>query len=1040
MKKILFIIPALLLFITAAYAGTTSSMSPDSSKECAICHYEWVPQFMFELKGTELVEYPKGKTVATEKMCFSCHNGTVGDSRIKIWSGDMHKIAQKIPDHIKVPSNLPLVDGMVGCRTCHTAHATGKPKEEGVERSVFLRVENPDSQLCQSCHKGVSQGSDKTHPFKAPEHHQQELAKKIQSMGGKFGSKGQVICESCHTPHSPKERKLLISQETDSRLCSVCHSDKVNGDNAEYLKGMLNHPINVKQDDEKKIEAVKHAGAVYGNDNEIICLTCHSPHKGKTDSLLIEENRNSTLCLTCHEQKQTVIKSKHDMMLVKGYRTKDGKTAEQKGTCESCHAPHGWALNLPPEGEDMISKGCLSCHDENGIASKNVISTKLFNHPVGKSLKEGMKASENLPLYGKIAKFLTEFRTGSEIRTTVTCATCHDVHSKDKNFLRKEATNGALCKTCHNEKEMIEKTVHGQEKLDKSCLSCHKVHNSDNQRLLINGKVNDGCLECHKKGGSGEKELIGDHSHPVNMKVDRKLDEHFKLTKDGMFTCSSCHDPHSPSKTDKLKRDFIRGGFADKDSFCESCHESEKEVAGSDHDVRKADKDEVCSQCHSVHNAKTDTRIMAIDYDYKGKDDTCRVCHNEKGMADKKIVMDGHKLGKTDMVEKYGKYLTEENGQYVIYCSSCHTVHNNGPKKGEEGTVQNSFLNKKLYKDGNFCEGCHEDKKSFANSKHNVASFEHNTKETAAKKAEGDACGTCHVVHNSGPHLFAKAYGASYEKMCTSCHSDSGAAEKTKILTSHKTGVELKKDVNNVYLEDGKVVCATCHEPHAENKGMLRDLGDKNICYACHDEQKMVTLSEHNLARLDYIQGDVRKKAEDNPCYSCHKPHNFHEGNKYMWAFGPDKKTTFAFELCTDCHKKDGIGYKKVPEVMAHDRIFKIFPYREQFKQFLFDDRGEVSAEGSIVCKTCHNPHVWKKDMTKPEANVEGDEKSSFLKQGIKDEFCAVCHGPEQAQLLYGKYHDKQYRLSRNKKMGEAEVMKNLLILQMNIQKFQEKK
>jgi predicted CXXCH cytochrome family protein len=365
-------------------------------------------------------------------------------------------------------------------------------------------------------------------------------------------------------------------------------------------------------------------------------------------------------------------------------------------------------------------------------------------------------------------------------------------------------------------------------------------------------------------------------------------------------------------------------------------------------------------------------------------------------------------------------------------------VHNNGPKKGEEGTITNSFLNKKLSENGNFCAGCHEDKKDFAASKHNIAKFEKLTPETEALKASNDTCGVCHKVHNSGFYLFDKALGDSFEKVCSSCHKDSGLAEKTKIETSHKMNVKPKTDIK-IFLQDGNIVCATCHEPHSTDKGMLRETGETNICFACHADQKPVALSEHNLARLDYMSEKVRKQAESNVCFVCHAPHNFHDGNRLMWAFEPDGKTPFSFEVCTDCHKKDGEGYKKIPEVLTHDRIFKIFPYRERFKEYLFDDAGLVSAEGSITCKTCHNPHVWKKGMTAPEANVEGDVNNSFLKKEVSGDFCSVCHGTEQGSELFSKYHSKEYRESRNKKQGEAEVLKNLFMIQQNLQKLQEK-
>ncbi|XOB63932.1 cytochrome c3 family protein [Deferribacteres bacterium DY0037] len=1038
MRKLLFIIPVLALCLWSAYAEDVTKLNPDSSKQCALCHYEWMPQFLFELKGTELVDYQKEKVVAEDKMCFSCHNGTVDDSRIRVWSGDMHNMSDKIPEHMNIPVDLPLEGKSLGCRTCHTAHATGNPTQEGVAGSIFLRRENGESQLCEACHTEIGGGIHKSHPLKELKENRAVIEKDLKASYGKLGSQGRVICESCHTPHSPKDKNLLVYKIDNSRICSVCHEDKLNIGGHTYVKGMMNHPVNVVQEDASAVQKTKDSGGKYTEGDKIICMTCHTPHKGADDSLLIVDNGDSAFCISCHNDKTTVRNTKHDMLTIKGFRTKEGKTAIQRGTCESCHDPHGWSMNLSPKDGDQISQSCLSCHKDKGIAKEKVINNNLHNHPIGKSIKDDMKKKANLPFIGKITEFFTEFRRGRSSEKLVTCATCHDVHSKDKNFLRIEAETGELCLTCHNEKEMVEKTLHGKQKLDKSCLSCHKVHNSETKRLLVKPD-NDGCLDCHKKGGSAEKMIPGDHSHPVNMVVDRKLDEHFKVTENGMFTCVSCHDPHSESKVAKIDKDFLRGGFEDFDTFCIACHEGQKEVAGSDHDMRKKDSEELCSQCHAVHNAKSGKSIMTLEYDYSTEDDSCKVCHNDKGSADKKVVMEGHKLGKINAHEKYGKFLAEEDGEYFLYCSGCHTVHNNGPVKGEEGTIQNSFLNKKLSENGNFCAGCHEDKKSFGQSKHNVEKFERNNKMTAAKKAEGDTCGACHIVHNSGDYLFDKEFGNDFEKMCQSCHSRSGIAEETKIETSHKMNVKFEKDMD-VFLQNGNVVCATCHEPHALDKGMLRDMGEKNICSACHEEQKMVELSEHNLALLDYVDGEIRATAGENPCYVCHKPHNFHKNNKLMWAFKNKDKDGFAFGMCTDCHKKDGIGYKKVPEVLSHEKIFKIFPYKEKFKEFLFNEYGKVSADGAVTCETCHNPHVWKKDMLTVEANVDGDVHNSFLKQNVKNDFCKVCHGEKDAEELYNKYHDKEYRNSRNKDQLEAEVLKNILMIQFYLENYQEKK
>jgi len=1022
----IFVISVTLLICFSNATLAEKVVNPNPAKECAICHYEWMPSFLYESKGTKLVPFQKDRVVADEKMCFSCHNGTVGDTRIKIWSGDFHKLTDKIPEHMNIPKDLPLDNGKIACRTCHTAHATGKLKEETVASSVFLRVENQNSELCRKCH--TDHESEDDHPFKKVE--EKEIKEKLNYLEGKLGAKGQVICQSCHTPHSPREKRLLIYYITDSQLCIICHKNKVNPDNT-YVKGMLNHPINVIHDDKKKVQKIKDEGGIYAKTNEVICLTCHTPHDSKDENLLIMKNTKDALCLDCHKENETIKGTTHDMHKVEGFKTKDNKTVEDVGVCGSCHAPHGWSLKLPDIGKDLITEGCLSCHKKSGFASKKTIDVNKYNHPVGKEIKEGMDDDNSLPLFGKILDYFTEIMEKGERKRLVTCATCHDVHGDSKNFLRKETVDGTLCLTCHDKKKVINNTKHGKEKLDKTCLSCHKVHNSDNKKLLTEAK-NDGCLTCHKIGGSASKSLIGEHSHPYNITPKMKINSPFKLT-DNELTCVSCHDPHKDSAKGVMEKDFIRGNFAGYDDYCIACHEEQKVVKNSDHDLRKEaekKKDSVCFQCHTVHNAKTEKYIMNIDYDYVDQNDYCNVCHREEGLAEKKVAHEGHIIGKIQKYKKYTKYLTEKDGEYMLFCTNCHSAHKNGPIKGEEGDFTNSFIrdldNKTAGNKNNICIVCHEDKKEFDNSKHNINKFEQTNEMVKNLKLSGDECGICHKVHNSGYYLIDKKYGKNLQNFCSDCHKKDELANKTAIKTSHPMDVKPKNNVN-LFLQDGKIICATCHEPHKSTKNMVADISGNNICFVCHEDQSSVKETKHNMANIDYVNKNLRQKAEENVCYICHKPHNFQENGKFMWAFEFKKDKPFAYEICFVCHSEKGVGYKKIPEVYTHDKIFKIFPYREHFKEYLYDEEGKVSPNGYIACQTCHNPHIRNEQVGKHDFNMNenGNEKNGFIKLSVSDKFCKVCHG-EEAKSLFDKYHDKKFREGRDKKLTEKELFEML--------------
>jgi len=73
-NRLLIIVYLLVLFsgvLSSHAATTTTSLKPDSAKECALCHYSWIETFFFEKKSTEIAAFPEEPLVATAEMCYS---------------------------------------------------------------------------------------------------------------------------------------------------------------------------------------------------------------------------------------------------------------------------------------------------------------------------------------------------------------------------------------------------------------------------------------------------------------------------------------------------------------------------------------------------------------------------------------------------------------------------------------------------------------------------------------------------------------------------------------------------------------------------------------------------------------------------------------------------------------------------------------------------------------------------------------------------------------------------------------------------------
>ncbi|HHL39433.1 MAG TPA: hypothetical protein ENJ37_02895 [Deltaproteobacteria bacterium] len=947
MKKAYFTI----LFFTVLFgqaaplraASPVVQQGPNSAKECAICHYNWIDVFYRMGVGTDIAAYPTEKHVAKEMMCYSCHDGSVVDSRLKVWETSRHKTGVKPSDRVTVPKEFPLdEEGRIQCFTCHSAH--GVDTRPGIERTIFLRTSNENSAMCRMCHRDKDRGPEfGSHPVDMEDF---EVPRAIIEAGGKLGTtKNRIICQTCHTPHgSTADHFLVIPNSgeglTHSALCETCHSRKPDMKSRAELS-MHSHPVDVKLIDEARLpERWGNGEKPYLSfDGRINCRTCHSPHNGTRGTpLLVESNRASALCTTCHTSKAAVARSEHNLA-VSAPREKniDGRTAGEQGVCSACHlmhkgtAPRMWARRLVRgPGGDLIESQCLSCHSKGAVAGEKTVG--LHSHPVGREV-EGLDLHTDLPFFTADG-----VRADAEGKGRITCATCHDPHQWDPldpsrvarkgeegdgstSFLRKPAHRGSsLCIECHRERVSVERTKHdmavtapdsrnvlGETPVEGGvCGSCHLPHNGRGPKMWARpveavpgaDPVSPLCISCHREEGVASEKTVGEHSHPVGddmsgAAVETELplfDGSGAKTRPGgegplLVSCATCHDAHRWNPADE--RD--RGG-------------RDREGDNLTSFLRTANRDSrICASCHRDRYTK-DLAEAA-----------------EKGTHPVNVVPE-----EIDIAAKLKPFDAVAGSGGEIICQSCHRPHNAGDEHMLVARRRDSAL----------CAACHEEKAPVVLSSHNLAERAPDEKNSKGERAAAaGACSACHVAHGGrGPRLWARELGGGeaggggaqegpadlLSPLCLSCHAEGAVAEKKTVgERSHPVGMEMKERRMETSLplfdasgratgsgREGIVTCSTCHDPHRfdasdpqraaapdeDGDGTTSFLrikaagGDRQLCLDCHGDKEAVAGTKHDMAvsAAEAVNVLGETTARSGLCGACHVPHN--ATGRRLWA------------------------------------------------------------------------------------------------------------------------------------------------------------
>jgi DmsE family decaheme c-type cytochrome len=196
-------------------------------------------------------------------------------------------------------------------------------------------------------------------------------------------------------------------------------------------------------------------------------------------------------------------------------------------------------------------------------------------------------------------------------------------------------------------------------------------------------------------------------------------------------------------------------------------------------------------------------------------------------------------------------------------CAACHdaeatSIHN---------TLHGKMVNLRTPAGtGRTCETCHGPGQAHAESgdKTLIKRF------TAMPPREVNA--TCLTCHAKGDH--AQWSGSMHDARylsCVTCHSVHAPKSERAQLKSvtvvetcvacHKTEVMKTKRAGHMPLREGKMDCASCHNPHGSTGVRMLKAGNSinDTCVSCHAEKRGPFLWDHAPVR--------------EACNTCHDPH-----------------------------------------------------------------------------------------------------------------------------------------------------------------------
>jgi DmsE family decaheme c-type cytochrome len=196
-------------------------------------------------------------------------------------------------------------------------------------------------------------------------------------------------------------------------------------------------------------------------------------------------------------------------------------------------------------------------------------------------------------------------------------------------------------------------------------------------------------------------------------------------------------------------------------------------------------------------------------------------------------------------------------------------------------------------------------------------------KSTTPIAERNKACLTC---HQGGERInWMRSPHQNNEVACTSCHKIHTAHDTVRdrmtqtevCFTCHKTQRAEMRRPSRHPIDEGKVVCSDCHNPHGTSgPHLLRRDNVNDTCYTCHMEKRGPFLHSHEPVQEDCTlchdphgttNPSLLKQRPPFLCQSCHEPQRhpgtYPDGTPILPGVNPATAQSVIFARgCMNCH------------------------------------------------------------------------------------------------------------------------------------------